>query len=376
METATACSKTRKQTSEKNSAAETSSLKAEAKLIPLVAMRCLRLKFPSIWRAEHIEQSVANPSNRSKMSEYGLEELCPREEAEIDVVFVHGLFGNRRTTWTEHGVLWPLKLLPGDLPKARILTFGYDADVTKLNLENEITRGTIETHAADLCERLVGLRAKTDSSDRPLVFIAHSLGGLVCAQAMVKGSVGDSAGNSFIIASNTRGMVFLGTPFHGSPVAPWAKIISTMLSAIHETDTRKIKDLDQKSDKLKILAESFAMTLNQRIRDNKEIRVSFFHETKSLHGSLIVPEPNSRISGFGDHASINADHSAMCKFADQETQGYQSVLAAIQKVSVVLTRDGTETSGGAYVVNNNNWGEVHNQVLRDQIIHGGMRFGK
>lgn len=104
---------------------------------------------------------------------------------------------------------------------------------------------------------------------------------------MVKGSVGDSAGNSFIIASNTRGMVFLGTPFHGSPVAPWAKIISTMLSAIHETDTRKIKDLDQKSDKLKILAESFAMTLNQRIRDNKEIRVSFFHETKSLHGSLV-----------------------------------------------------------------------------------------
>lgn len=99
--------------------------------------------------------------------------------------------------------------------------------------------------------------------------------------------MGDRADNPAIIANNTRGMVFLGTPFYGSPVAPWAKIISTMLSVILETDTRKIKDLDRKSDKLKILAESFAATLHQHIKDNKEIRVSFFHETKKLHGSLV-----------------------------------------------------------------------------------------
>jgi hypothetical protein len=68
------------------------------------------------------------------------------------------------------------------MPDARILTFGYDADVTKLNLNEELTEGTIETHAADLCERLSGFRAMTESADRPLIFVAHSLGGLVCAQ--------------------------------------------------------------------------------------------------------------------------------------------------------------------------------------------------
>ena len=110
--------------------------------------------------------------------------------------------------------------------------------------------------------------------------------------------MGDGTDNSSTIANNTRGMVFLGTPFYGSPVAPWAKTISTMLSVIHETDTQKIKDLDQKSDKLKILAESFATTLHQRIRDNKEIRVSFFHETKKLHGSLVGQQTTLLASQF------------------------------------------------------------------------------
>src|SRR5271168_4471546 len=110
--------------------------------------------------------------------------------------------------------------------------------------------------------------------------------------------MGDGTDNSSIIANNTRGIVFLGTPFYGSPVAPWAKTISTMLSVIHETDTQKIKDLDQKSDKLKILAESFATTLHQRIRDNKEIRVSFFHETNKLHGSLVGQQTTLLASQF------------------------------------------------------------------------------
>ena len=104
---------------------------------------------------------------------------------------------------------------------------------------------------------------------------------------VVKGALGDAASNPSTIANNTRGMVFLGTPFHGSPVAPWGKAISSMVSAIIKTDPQKVKDLDQKSEKLKILAESFASALNQRIRDSKEIRVAFFHETKKLHGFLV-----------------------------------------------------------------------------------------
>lgn len=104
---------------------------------------------------------------------------------------------------------------------------------------------------------------------------------------LVKSALGDGTDNSSLIANHTRGMVFLGTPFHGSPAAPWGKSISRMVSVVHATDSQKVKDLDQKSEKLQILAESFASALHQRIRDNKEVRVAFFNETKKLHGFLV-----------------------------------------------------------------------------------------
>lgn len=51
----------------------------------------------------------------------------------FSLVFVHGLTGNRRTTWTKDDVLWPEKLLPEILKDrrtdAQIYTFGYDADI-------------------------------------------------------------------------------------------------------------------------------------------------------------------------------------------------------------------------------------------------------
>lgn len=115
---------------------------------------------------------------------------------------------------------------------------------------------------------------------------------------IVKGALGDGTDNASLIANHTRGMIFLGTPFHGSPVAPWGKAISTMVSIIHATDSQKVKDLDQKSEKLRILAESFASALHQRIRGNKEVRVAFLNETKKLHG-VLVSQPSLIIDPSG-----------------------------------------------------------------------------
>jgi hypothetical protein len=50
-------------------------------------------------------------------------------------VFVHGLRGHRRETWTKDNVCWPGDLLPNEesLSRIRILTFGYDANIVDLN---------------------------------------------------------------------------------------------------------------------------------------------------------------------------------------------------------------------------------------------------
>lgn len=99
-------------------------------------------------------------------NEYGIKELAPGQKTDVDIVFVHGLFGHREFTWAglqNKSILWPRDLLPTDVPNARILTFGYDAEVFKLGSEAQVTNGTMESHAADLCDALARLRLGTDS---------------------------------------------------------------------------------------------------------------------------------------------------------------------------------------------------------------------
>lgn len=50
----------------------------------------------------------------------------------FDIVAVHGLSGHSFETWTsrESGSCWLRDFLPESIPKANILTFGYDSRLT------------------------------------------------------------------------------------------------------------------------------------------------------------------------------------------------------------------------------------------------------
>ncbi|KAK4095782.1 hypothetical protein N658DRAFT_490443, partial [Parathielavia hyrcaniae] len=94
-------------------------------------------------------------------------------------VFLHGLNGNPTETWTHEtddgsGFFWPRQLL-ADLPGCRVMSFGYNAAFERALVENTTTINAI---AQTLTSRLID-KGKGESINRPLVFIAHSLGGLV-----------------------------------------------------------------------------------------------------------------------------------------------------------------------------------------------------
>jgi hypothetical protein len=72
-------------------------------------------------------------------------------------------------------VFWPRDLLPAEIPNARILTYGYNAD-TYSGLFQPGNKNSILQHGDDFS---VKLERSLRNTKGPLIFLGHSLGGLI-----------------------------------------------------------------------------------------------------------------------------------------------------------------------------------------------------
>jgi len=75
------------------------------------------------------------------------------------IVAIHGLDGHRENSWTIKNVLWLRDLLPNEIPTARILTYGYDAN-TRGHVQ--LSSQTLYDHAETFLAKLASFRQKTD----------------------------------------------------------------------------------------------------------------------------------------------------------------------------------------------------------------------
>lgn len=121
--------------------------------------------------------------------------------------------------------------------------------------------------------------------ERPIITVAHSLGGLVCAQVVVSGEKSDAGDSVSKIAKNIKGMVFLGTPFGGSAVAGWGELIRRVFDVIRrDTDQQTLRTLKPDAHELKDLRKSFPDIIRKRRGKPEAIGVVFFYERLKTHG--------------------------------------------------------------------------------------------
>lgn len=106
----------------------------------------------------------------------------PEEPDIVDIVALHGLNGHYRKTWSTMGaaggrVNWLKDLIPRYIPNARIMSFGYNSSV-------QFSKSTsdIGNFADGLLADLMSCRNSEEEKCRPLIFICHSLGGIVFKQ--------------------------------------------------------------------------------------------------------------------------------------------------------------------------------------------------
>lgn len=237
--------------------------------------------------------------------------------------------GNRETTWThKNGTFWP-GLLGEDITNARIMTFGYDADIVRL--WDMAGGNNLRSHGKDLAFDLSNLR--TNCEQRPIIFVAHSLGGLVCEQALLICREGDPELEQLFLA--TRGIIFMGTPHGGSHLASWGFTIARYLNTIRRTNQEILGVLKQNSEVLVGVEQQFQQLLQ---RHEVQIKIFCFFESVQMLGvGWIVPENSAALSQYPNQ-SIAGTHRDMTKFSGREDSGYHRVFSRIRNIERQSTR--------------------------------------
>lgn len=235
------------------------------------------------------------------------------------VLFVHGFTGDPESTWTDpksfgdqqldrHSstsqgymfggvqmskmklpnrkhqpkpkVYWPRDLLPDALPRTRVLTYGYDTHVRHV-FNGPVSQNTLYNHAGDLLASLEPERRT--APDRPLLLVAHSLGGLLVKEALRLSRGYDAQAPLRSIYDSVVGVIFFGTPHSGADPRSLAHhvVASIALAIGFRANNRIIELLLPSSGYLIQLRDEF-----KRMIDKNEWLIHSFQEQYPLTGLL------------------------------------------------------------------------------------------
>ncbi|TVY44186.1 Protein SERAC1 [Lachnellula subtilissima] len=209
------------------------------------------------------------------------------------------------TTWTHKNGVFSPQLLAEDVKTARIMTFRYDADPSMVGGNN------LRNHGKDPAFAVSDLRRSF--RQRPLLFIAHSLGGLVCEQALLCCREEDR--NLENVFQSTRGILFMGTPHAGSDLADWGYRLAKFLNVIQGTNSLILDPLRQKFD--------FLIAAEQQIQ-----HLLLQPEKDVLGVGRIVPEHSAALSQYPDQG-IAANNMDMTRFSRKFVSKYAKVLGRL-----------------------------------------------
>jgi len=173
--------------------------------------------------------------------------------------------------------MWIRDVLPQRLAGIRFVLYGYETA-----LSGSESFQTIE----DLAVTLVGqLKAGAwmETGAKPLLFLAHSLGGVVLKQAMVM-LAGHGAAEREII-SNVKGAVFFGVPSTGMAVADILDLVGD------QPNKALVQQLSGESEYLRCLEAQFS-----GISYIRRMRLFWAYETNKTHSLRVGPD-RGRISG-------------------------------------------------------------------------------
>ncbi|RPB26854.1 WD40 repeat-like protein [Terfezia boudieri ATCC MYA-4762] len=260
----------------------------------------------------------------------GLNLLYSPPEPQIELVFVHGLGGGSRKTWCKDGDAanyWPKEWLPmhPEFRNVRIHSFGYDSSYLNMN------KSLLSVHDFGL-SLLTELRSspligRGENAHNPLVFVAHSMGGIVTKKAYLLARQDPECQP---LAQRFRAMVFLATPHRGSD---YASLLNNILSVTLGA-RRFIKNIERGSEALEEMNDQFRQVASH-------LKLCSLYETQKMGFSAVVPK-DSAILGYPEEQVAvltgATNHRDICKFNQQSDPNFITVSNIIGAVLETLVK--------------------------------------
>ena len=252
------------------------------------------------------------------------------------VVFVHGLNGDPAHTWHAKGdagtdVCWLYdnSFLPKIIPFSRIFTFKYNARVFHYNSDAKL-----ENIASNLLAQIKSNRTRQEEYSRKLIFVCHSLGGLVVKQALI---LANQPSEKKAVQDATSGIIFLGTPHGGSHLARTL----AMAAAVIDSPRHLVDVLTVGSSSLKSLVDGFARYYKFRLagtNGSKPLSIASFGEMYRTSGRLpllafqVVPVEYAK-TGLSEEefTEVEKDHRTICRFRTPDDPVYQMIAQQLSK---------------------------------------------
>ena len=186
------------------------------------------------------------------------------------------------------------------------------------------SKGSVYHHAKALLADLIVERSLSKNEKTALIFVAHSLGGIVIKDAL-HNSRNDLTELSRILPS-TIGVMFLGTPHHGSKAASLGGMFAELVKITGTNpDIKILSALERNSDVLERVSQGF-----EQVRASSKIRVHSFQEELKTQGFMIVDSQSSYMGHLGEtQGIIREDHRNMTKFSSSLHDGYQDLIKVL-----------------------------------------------
>lgn len=253
----------------------------------------------------------------------GITVLYSPEDPELDICAVHGLGGNAFDTWQAETKMWLRDLLPSSnsFERSRIMTFGYNSAPL-----DDKSVATLSDWAHDLLEQVGLIRQLPNEKERPIIFVCHSLGGLVAREAMIR--LDHFQHRSPNIRLENCGLLFLSTPHSGTVEADWNKYlvdIAELTAGLRpeiidglRSFNRSSVDSQEHFANMKKNPPFFCLCESEKTKVGPTLRYVVSKGSAGLSGRIADP-----IAG--------VDHRQICKF-EHIYGGYKTIVDRLGKI--------------------------------------------